>query len=107
MATVTIQAAAKLKRIQIENYNKKALVLPILTRWGTHHSCFQSLLKSKITLEQVLMDSEVRQKINRELAEFHDNIQQLIQKRWEYSYYSVMMVAYMLDPYFLEVKMRI
>jgi hypothetical protein len=63
-----IQAAAKLKRIQIENYNKEiALVLPTLTRWGTHLSCFQSLLKSKIALEQVLMDPEVRQKINREV----------------------------------------
>ncbi|CAB4484275.1 unnamed protein product [Rhizophagus irregularis] len=153
-----IQAAAKLKRIQIENYNKEiALVLPTLTRWGTHLSCFQSLLKSKIALEQVLMDSEIRQKINREVrnnvlseefwemanlitkflepmvvalklfesdsstlstvysnfkklmnkvseisCNFSDNIQQLIQKRWEYSYHPVMMVAYMLDPRFLE-----
>ncbi|CAB4460063.1 unnamed protein product [Rhizophagus irregularis] len=153
-----IQAAAKLKRIQIENYNKEiALVLPTLTRWGTHLSCFQSLLKSKIALEQVLMDSEIRQKINREVrnnvlseefwemvnlitkflepmvvalklfesnsstlstvysnfkklmnkvseisCNFSDNIQQLIQKRWEYSYHPVMMVAYMLNPRFLE-----
>ncbi|CAB5392228.1 unnamed protein product, partial [Rhizophagus irregularis] len=158
-----IQAAAKLKRIQNENYNKKiALVLPILTRWGTHLSCFQSLLKSKIALEQVLMDSEIRQKINRKVrnnvlseefwemanlitkflepmvvalklfesdsstlstvysnfkklmikvseisCNFSDNIQQLIQKQWEYSYHPVMMVAYMLDPRFLEEKMRI
>ncbi|CAB4374618.1 unnamed protein product [Rhizophagus irregularis] len=63
-----IQAAAKLKRIQIENYNKEiALVLPTLTRWDTHFSCFQSLLKSKIALEQVLIDSKIRQKINREV----------------------------------------
>ena len=47
-----IQAAAKLKRIQIENYNKEiSLVLPALTRWGTHLSYFQSLQKSRIALE--------------------------------------------------------
>ncbi|GBC05804.1 hypothetical protein RclHR1_06430005 [Rhizophagus clarus] len=121
-----IQAAAKLKRIQIENYNKEiALVLPTLTRWGTHLSCFQSLLKSKIALEQVLMDPKIRQKINRESdtstlstvyshfnklinkiselsCEFSEYIQQLIHKRWEYSYHPVMMAAYMLDPRFLE-----
>ncbi|GBC07859.1 hypothetical protein RclHR1_07730012 [Rhizophagus clarus] len=153
-----IQAAAKLKRIQIENYNKEiALVLPTLTRWGTHLSCFQSLLKSKIALEQVLMDPKIRQKINREVrnnvlseefwemadlitkilepmvvilklfesdtstlstvyshfnklinkiselsCEFSEYIQQLIHKRWEYSYHPVMMAAYMLDPRFLE-----
>ncbi|PKK66238.1 hypothetical protein RhiirC2_642782, partial [Rhizophagus irregularis] len=32
-----VQAAAKLKRIQGENYNKKiVLILPVLTRWGSH-----------------------------------------------------------------------
>src|SRR6266498_5900162 len=47
-----IQAAAKLKHIQIENYNKKILlVLLALIRWGTHFSCFQSLQKSRIALE--------------------------------------------------------
>ena len=60
-----MQAAAKLKRIQIENYDKEiALVLPTLTRWGTHLSCFQSLQKSKIAFEQTLMDSEIRKKMN-------------------------------------------
>jgi Protein of unknown function (DUF 659)/hAT family C-terminal dimerisation region len=60
-----IQAAAKLKRIQIENYSKEiSLVLPALTRWGTHLSCFQSLQKSKIALEQTLMDSHIRQKMD-------------------------------------------
>src|SRR6266498_2931146 len=47
-----IQAAAKLKRIQIENYNKKILlVLPAFTRWDTHFSYFQSLQKSRIAFE--------------------------------------------------------
>ena len=60
-----IQAAAKLKRIQIENYSKEiSLVLPALTQWGTHLSCFQSLQKSKIALEQTLMDSHIRQKMD-------------------------------------------
>ncbi|RIA80114.1 hypothetical protein C1645_17004 [Glomus cerebriforme] len=36
------------------------------------------------------------------LCGFSDNIQQLVQKWWEYSYHSVMIVAYMLDPRFLE-----
>jgi hAT family C-terminal dimerisation region len=153
-----VQAAAKLKRIQIENYSKEiALVLPALTRWGTHLDCLQSLQKSKIALKQILMDPEIRQKMNgmvrnyvlsdefwemldliarflepmvvtlklfesdtstlstiysyfkklmNQISEiscgFSDNIQQLVQKRWEYSYHSVMMVAYMLDPRFLE-----
>ncbi|CAB4399311.1 unnamed protein product [Rhizophagus irregularis] len=151
-------AAAKLKRIQIKNYNKEiALVLLTLTQWGMHLNCFQSLLKSKIALEQVLMDSEIYQKINREVrnnvlseefwkmanlitkflepmvvalkllesdsstlstvysnfkklmnkvseisCNFSDNIQQLIQKRWEYSYHPVIMVTYILDSHFLE-----
>ena len=34
--------------------------------------------------------------------DFTDNIQQLIQKRWEYSYHPIMMATYMLDPCFLE-----
>jgi len=33
---------------------------------------------------------------------FIDNIQKLIKKSWEYSYHPIMMVAYMLDPRFLE-----
>ena len=33
---------------------------------------------------------------------FTDNIQQLIQKRWEYSYYPIIMATYMLDPCFLK-----
>src|SRR3989440_184058 len=56
-----VQAAAKLKRIQKENYNKEiALVLPALTRWETHLACFQSLQKSKTALEQTLMDEKIR-----------------------------------------------
>ena len=151
-----VQAAAKLKRIQIENYEKEiALVLPTLTRWGTHLSCFQSLQKLKIALEQTIMDPGIRQKIDgrvrnyvlsEEFWEMLDlvakilepmvvvlklfesdtstlstvyshfkklmkqiseiscnfNIQQLVQKRWEYSYHPIMMAAYMLDPHFLE-----
>ena len=61
-----VQAAAKLKRIQIDNYNKEiSLVLPILTRWGTHLGCLQSLQKSQIALEQTLMDSYIRQKMDK------------------------------------------
>ena len=61
-----VQAAAKLKRIQIDNYNKEiSLVLPILTRWGTHLGCLQSLQKSKIALEQTLMDSYIHQKMDK------------------------------------------
>ncbi|EXX65910.1 hypothetical protein RirG_128800 [Rhizophagus irregularis DAOM 197198w] len=41
-------------------------------------------------------------KVSEISCNFSDNIQQLIQKRWEYSYHPVMMVAYMLDPRFLE-----
>ena len=33
---------------------------------------------------------------------FSTNIQQLVEKRWEYTYHPIMMVAYMLDPCFLE-----
>ncbi|CAB5095217.1 unnamed protein product [Rhizophagus irregularis] len=66
-----VQAAAKLKRIQGENYNKEiALVLPILTRWGSHLSCFQSLQKSKTALEQTLMDPDIRKKINNTVRNF-------------------------------------
>jgi hypothetical protein len=153
-----VQASAKLKRIQAENYNQEiALVLPILTRWGTHLDCFKSLQKSKIALEQTLMDPEIRKKMNssarnyilseefwekldviikilepivivlklfesdtstlstvyfhfkqlmNQISEiscsFSINLQQYIQKRWEYSYHPIMMVAYMMDPHFLE-----
>ncbi|RGB32210.1 hypothetical protein C1646_670299 [Rhizophagus diaphanus] len=41
-------------------------------------------------------------KVSEISCNFSDNVQQLIQKRWEYSYHPVMMVAYMLDPRFLE-----
>ncbi|GBC39217.2 zinc finger BED domain-containing protein 1-like [Rhizophagus irregularis DAOM 181602=DAOM 197198] len=130
-----VQAAAKLKRIQGENYNKEiALVLPVLTRWGSHLSCFQSLQKSKTALEQTLMDPDICKKINNTVrnfvlsenfwdmldtiikflepivialkfeisCNFSNNIQQLVQKRWDYTYHPVMMAAYMLDPCFLE-----
>jgi hypothetical protein len=60
-----VQAAAKLKRIQKENYSKEiALVLPALTRWGTHLDCFQSLQNSKTALEQALMDVRIRQNMD-------------------------------------------
>jgi len=153
-----IQAAAKLKRIQKENYNKEiALVLPALTRWGTHLACFQSLQKSKTALEQTLMDEKIRKDmdstlriyilsdnfwenlniitkimepivsalksfesdtsilstvysfykkimnlINQINCDFSDKLQDLITKRWKYTYNPIMMVAYMLDPQFLE-----
>ncbi|RGB24029.1 hypothetical protein C1646_676685 [Rhizophagus diaphanus] len=41
-------------------------------------------------------------KVSKISCNFSDNVQQLIQKQWEYSYHPVMMVAYMLDPRFLE-----
>ena len=153
-----VQAAAKLKRIQKENYNKEiALVLPALTRWGTHLACFQSLQKSKTALEQTLMDEKIRKdmdstlriyilsdnfwenlniitkimepivsalksfesdtsilstvysfykkimnQINQIDCDFSDKLQDLITKRWKYTYNPIMMVAYMLDPQFLE-----
>jgi Protein of unknown function (DUF 659) len=60
-----VQAAAKLKRIQKENYSKEiALVLPALTRWRTHLDCFQSLQNSKTAIEQALMDVRIRQNMN-------------------------------------------
>jgi len=60
-----IQAAAKLKRIQKENYSKEiALVLPALTRWRTHLACFQSLQNSKTALEQALMDVKICQNMD-------------------------------------------
>src|SRR6266487_296822 len=60
-----IQAAAKLKRIQKENYSKEiALVLLALTRWETHIACFQSLQNSKTALEQALMDVKICQNMN-------------------------------------------
>jgi hypothetical protein len=66
-----VQVAAKLKHIQGENYNKEiALVLLVLTRWGSHLSCFQSLQKSKIALEQTLMDPDIRKKINNTVRNF-------------------------------------
>jgi len=118
---------------------------------GTHLSCFQSLQKSKIALEQILMDAEIRRKmdstvrnyvlseqfwemldlitkflepmvvalklfesdtstlstvylhfkkimnqVNEISCDFSNNIQQLVQKRWEYLYHPIMMAAYML-----------
>src|SRR6266498_5804701 len=61
-----IQVAAKLKRIQIENYNKEiSLVLLTLTRWDTYLSYFQSLQKSRIALEQTLMDPQIRQTMDK------------------------------------------
>ncbi|CAG8849958.1 45160_t:CDS:1, partial [Gigaspora margarita] len=149
---------AKLKRIQQDNYNKEiALVLPVLTRWGTHLECLQSLQKTRIALEQTLMDSRIRETIDSSLriymlydefwenlnliasilkpivatlklfesdrstlssiysnfkkmmnliqeisCNFSNEIQVLIEERWNYIYHIIMMVAYMLDPRFLE-----
>ncbi|GBC18735.2 zinc finger BED domain-containing protein 4-like [Rhizophagus irregularis DAOM 181602=DAOM 197198] len=153
-----VQATAKLKRIQKENYSKEiALVLPALTRWGTHLACFQSLQNSRTALEQALMDIRIRQnmdltlrahilsdefwedldiitkimepmvsalklfesdisilsnvysyfkevmnQINQIDCNFSDKLQELIAKRWEYTYHPIMITAYMLDPQFLE-----
>ena len=152
------QALAKLKRIQSDNYKKEiALVLPAITRWGTHLECLQSLQKSKVAIEQTLMDSRIRETIDASLriyvlcdefwedldliasilqpivttlklfesdsatlssiysnfrkmlntiqdisCNFFDEIQTCIEERWNYIYHVIMMVAYMLDPRFLE-----
>ena len=40
------------------------MVLPALTRWGTHLACLQSLQKSKTALEQALMDTNIRQNMD-------------------------------------------
>jgi hypothetical protein len=59
------QSMAKFKRIQCENYGKEiSLILPVLTRWGTHLKCLQSLQKSRIAIEQTLMDSKIRQNMD-------------------------------------------
>jgi hypothetical protein len=153
-----VQAAAKLKRIQQENYNKEiALVLPAITRWGTHLACLQSLQNSKTALQQALMDTRIRQnmdsnlrncvlldsfwenldviikimepmvvvlksfesdtsilssvyshfknlmdQINQIVCDFSYELQEFIVKRWEYAYRPIMMIAYLLDPRFLE-----
>jgi hypothetical protein len=53
---------------------------------STVYSCFNKLMKQ---ISEISWD-------------FSNNIQQLIQKRWEYSYNPIMMAAYMLDPRFIE-----
>src|SRR5207249_2448468 len=40
--------------------------------------------------------------INQIDCDFSDKLQDLITKRWKYTYNPIMMVAYMLDPQFLE-----
>ncbi len=46
--------------------------------------------------------NKLKQQVGEISWNFTDNIQQLIQKRWEYSYHSIMIATYILDPYFLE-----
>ena len=53
---------------------------------STVYSCFNKLMKQ---ISEISWD-------------FSNNIQQLIQKRWEYSYNPIIMAAYMLDPRFIE-----
>ncbi|CAG8530578.1 4833_t:CDS:2 [Gigaspora margarita] len=152
------QAKAKLQRIQNENYKKEiALVLLVLTRWGTHFECFQSLQKSQIAIEQTLMDSRICQTMDSGLrfyvlqdefwenlklvtnilkpivvtlklfesnestlssiysnfrkmisflqeisSDFSDEIQILAEERWNYAYHDIMIIAYIVDPRFLE-----
>ncbi|CAG8794491.1 20811_t:CDS:2, partial [Dentiscutata erythropus] len=154
------QSMAKLKCIQQENYSKEiSLVLPAITRWGTHFECLQSIKKSKIALEQALMDIRIRENINSDLRNyilsdefwenldllsailepivvtlkqlesdnstlssiyfyfkkmveeickisccFSDELNKLVEERWEYTYHPIRMVAYMLDPRFLETN---
>ncbi|CAG8818500.1 9247_t:CDS:2, partial [Racocetra persica] len=53
-------AMVKLRRIQKENYKKEiALVLPALTRWGTHLDCIKFLMKSQTAIQQMLFDPSV------------------------------------------------
>ena len=44
--------------------------------------------------------NKLKQQVGEISWNFTDNIQQLIQKRWEYSYHPIMMATYMLDPHF-------
>ncbi|CAG8551636.1 22364_t:CDS:2 [Racocetra persica] len=59
---------------------KVALVIPAITRWGTHLECFQSLQKSQIAIEQTLMDLKIRQTMDSNLRihvlqdEFWENL---------------------------------
>ncbi|CAG8685240.1 12050_t:CDS:2, partial [Cetraspora pellucida] len=65
------QLMAKLKRIQQKNNSKEiSLVLPAITRWGTHFEYLQSIKKSKIALEQALMDIRIRENINSDLRNY-------------------------------------
>ncbi|CAB4432166.1 unnamed protein product [Rhizophagus irregularis] len=80
-----VQAAAKLKRIQGENYNKEI----------AHIYSFNCLFSFQKINALSIRVSEIS-------CNFSNNIQQLVQKRWDYTYHPVMMAAYMLDPCFLE-----
>ncbi|CAG8653403.1 12249_t:CDS:2 [Gigaspora margarita] len=64
---------------------------------GTHLEYLQLLKKSKIAIEQTLMDSRIHISCN-----FINEIQTCIEEQWNYVYHTIMMVAYMLDPQFLE-----
>ena len=41
-------------------------------------------------------------KIQQIVCDFSDDLQNFITKRWEYTYHPIMMIAYILDPQFLE-----
>ncbi|CAG8825862.1 7990_t:CDS:2, partial [Cetraspora pellucida] len=44
-------------KLSEDNYNKEiALILPSLTRWGTHLDCINSLMKSQTAIQQMLFD---------------------------------------------------
>ncbi|CAG8853852.1 8691_t:CDS:1, partial [Gigaspora margarita] len=75
---------AKLRCIQKENYGKEiALVLPIITRWGTHLDCIKSLLESQTAIQQMLFDQstaslEIRIKAQLCSDEFWDDLKIVI-----------------------------
>lgn len=46
---------ACLTRLQVEKIGKKIkLNLPVITRWGSHHTCLQSFLGSKKALQVII-----------------------------------------------------
>ncbi|CAG8636560.1 27093_t:CDS:2 [Gigaspora margarita] len=98
------QSIAKLKHIQQENYSKEILL---------------SIKKSKIALEQALMNLEsdnstlssiyfyfkkIVEKICKISCCFSDELNKLVEEQWEYTYHLIRIVAYILDLQFLETN---
>ncbi|CAG8546078.1 20273_t:CDS:2 [Gigaspora rosea] len=75
---------AKLRRIQKENYGKEiTLVLPVITRWGTHLDCIKTLIESQTAIQQMIYDQsttslETRIKVQLHSNEFWNNLKIII-----------------------------